>query len=77
MLRIPLKRNKPESWPERRAKISKKWMVPFVWLEQQSEWAAYFLSHWTFLEVLEYLSSFWMSHPRDYIISASVFSVRQ
>lgn len=58
MLRIPLKRNKPEPWPERRRKIPKKWMVPFVWLEQQSEWAAYVLSHWTFLEVLEYLSSF-------------------
>lgn len=33
-------------------------MLPFVAFEYPFEWCAYFLSHWSFLETLEYLSSF-------------------
>src|SRR3974377_36883 len=47
-----------ESWGERRAQVSPGWMKPFWWMEYQIEWCAYLLSNWTFLEVLEYLSSF-------------------
>jgi hypothetical protein len=33
-------------------------MIPFRAFEWLSEWVAYVLSHWSFLEVLEYLGSF-------------------
>lgn len=57
-MRIHLTRRRPESWAERRARVSARWMKPFWWMEYQMEWCAYLLSNWTFLEVLEYLSSF-------------------
>jgi hypothetical protein len=50
-------REKPESWAERKARISARWAKPFWWMEYQMDWCAYLLSNWTFLEVLEYLSS--------------------
>ena len=56
-MRVQVKREKPESWPERRAGLEKAWVVPFVWIEYKLEWVAYALNRWTFLEVLEYLSS--------------------
>jgi uncharacterized protein YjbI with pentapeptide repeats len=33
-------------------------MIPFLAFEWMSDWAAFFLSNWSFLEVLEYLGSF-------------------
>jgi hypothetical protein len=57
-MRVHLMREKPDSWPERRARLGKTWAVPFVWVEHKMEWVAYALNRWTFLEVLEYLSSF-------------------
>jgi len=56
-MRVHLMREKPETWPERRARLKKKWAVPFVWVELKMEWVAYGLNRWTFLEVLEYLGS--------------------
>src|SRR3974377_1321594 len=56
-MRGHLTRKRPESWVGRRAQVSPWWMKPFWWLEYQLEWCAYLLSNWTFLEVLEYLSS--------------------
>ncbi|HEX7157745.1 MAG TPA: pentapeptide repeat-containing protein [Edaphobacter sp.] len=35
-----------------------RWMVPLIACEWTSQWAAYLLSNWSFLEVLEYLGSF-------------------
>lgn len=35
-----------------------KWAVPFVALEWSFDWLAYLLSHWSFLEVLDYLGTF-------------------
>lgn len=35
-----------------------KWTAPFIALEWICEWAAYVLSNWSFLEVLEYLGTF-------------------
>ena len=48
---------RPEPWAARRRRITQSWMLPFVKLERGWEWLAYFLSHWKFLEVLEYMSS--------------------
>jgi len=48
---------RPEPWASRRKRVEHSWMLPFVKLERGWEWLAYFLSHWKFLEVLEYMSS--------------------
>jgi hypothetical protein len=48
---------RPEPWSVRRRRVAQSWMVPFVRFERGWEWLAYFLSHWKFLEVLEYMSS--------------------
>lgn len=57
-MRVQVSREKPESWEERRARLKRAWAALFWWMEYEMEWAAYLLSKWTFLEVLEYLSSF-------------------
>jgi hypothetical protein len=57
-MRMHLRRKRPESWEERRGRVTMAWAVPFWWIEYQTEWMAYLLSNWTFLEVLEYLSRF-------------------
>jgi hypothetical protein len=48
---------RPEPWASRRKRVEHSWVLPFVKLERGWEWLAYFLSHWKFLEVLEYMSS--------------------
>jgi hypothetical protein len=57
-MRMQMRRERPGAWKERRAKVRRGWSVPFVRLEYGMEWLAYFLSNWSFLEVLEYLGSF-------------------
>jgi len=56
-MRVHVKRDRPESWPERRGRLKRTWAVPFVWAEHKMQWVAYVLNRWTFLEVLEYLGS--------------------
>lgn len=51
-------RNRPPTWLTRRQSVRQGWWLPFVALEWVWEWAAFALSNWAFLEVLEYLSSF-------------------
>jgi Pentapeptide repeats (8 copies) len=53
--RVP---RRPEKWATLVAKLKHRWMIPFRAFEWLSEWVAYALSHWSFLEVLEYLGSF-------------------
>jgi hypothetical protein len=53
-----VRRERPEGWGERRAKVRHRWAVPFVWVEHKMDWVAYGLSNWAFLEALEYLGSF-------------------
>src|SRR5215469_339458 len=48
-------RERPLSWSAHRRKISHLWTLPFHGLEWGLQWVAYYLSRWTFLEVLEYL----------------------
>jgi hypothetical protein len=51
-------RVRPAAWRERRKKISRGWVVPFVALEWVWEWTAWGLSNWKFIEVLEYMETF-------------------
>src|SRR5580692_3291258 len=48
---------RPKPWPDRKADVRRRWALPFVFVEWTFDWAAFFLSNWKFLEVLEYLSS--------------------
>jgi Pentapeptide repeats (8 copies) len=49
---------RPEKFATVVAGLKHRWMVPFRAFEWFWEWVAYALSHWSFLEVLEYLGSF-------------------
>ena len=51
-------RIRPATWRTRRQSVRRPWWLPFVAIEWTWEWAAFALSNWAFLEVLEYLSSF-------------------
>lgn len=57
-MRVYVRRERPESWGERRRKMRHGWVLPFAGLEYGMDWLAYLLSNWSFLEVLEYLGSF-------------------
>jgi hypothetical protein len=51
-------RTRPMPWIVRRQRAPAGWLVPLVALEWVWEWAAFALSNWAFLEVLEYLGTF-------------------
>lgn len=53
-----MSRTRPLPWKGRRQKVSHNWLVPLVALDWVWEWAAFALSNWAFLEVLEYLGTF-------------------
>src|ERR1700719_4212414 len=57
-MRVRLHRKRPEPWNVRRQELKRGWTVPLWAFEWFCEWIAYVLSNWSFLEVLEYLSSF-------------------
>src|SRR6266446_4717424 len=57
-MRVQLHRKRPEPWNVRRQELKRGWTVPLWAFEWFCEWIAYVLSNWSFLEVLEYLSSF-------------------
>jgi Pentapeptide repeats (8 copies) len=52
------KRKRPLPWREQRARSPHAAFVPLLAFDWGWEWVAYVLSHWNFLEVLEYLGSF-------------------
>jgi hypothetical protein len=56
-MRLFSPRERPDSWHDQKASTIHKWALPFAGLEWCMAWAAYFLSNWKFLEVLEYMSS--------------------
>jgi hypothetical protein len=56
ILRSP--RNRPSPWSARQQRLQARWLAPLIWLEWLWEWAAFGLSNWAFLEVLEYLGTF-------------------
>ena len=51
-------RTRPSPWSVRRQASRAAWLAPLVWLEWVWEWAAFALSNWAFLEMLEYLGTF-------------------
>ncbi len=51
-------RTRPSPWKVRKQALRARWLVPLVCLEWLWEWAAFGLSNWAFLEVLEYLGTF-------------------
>lgn len=51
-------RKRPEPWRQQRAAAANVGMVVLLAIEYPFDWLAYVLSHWSFLEVLEYLGSF-------------------
>ena len=51
-------RKRPASWHDRSSSVKPRWVIPFLAFEWMSEWIAFALSNWSFLEVLEYLGSF-------------------
>ena len=51
-------RTRPLPWSMRRQSLRGRWLAPLVWIEWLWEWAAFRLSNWAFLEVLEYLGTF-------------------
>src|SRR5467141_4400522 len=57
-MQIRLHRKRPVPWSLRRQTIRHAWAVPLWAFEWFTEWVAYVLSNWSFLEVLEYLGSF-------------------
>ncbi len=57
-MRVRLHRKRPEPWSIRRQQLKSGWTVPLWAFEWFWEWVAYVLSNWSFLEALEYLSSF-------------------
>jgi len=54
---LRVKHDRPEPWQSYVAG-KRGWVVPFLAVEWVFEWLAYGLSHWSFLDVLEYLGSF-------------------
>src|ERR1700739_4477636 len=51
-------RSRPAPWHVREQRTAHRWLIPFIALDWIFEWAAFALSNWSFLEVLEYLGSF-------------------
>lgn len=51
------RRTRPAPWRQR-IETAPRWSRPFIAIEWISEWGAFLLSNWVFLEVLEYLGSF-------------------
>src|SRR6266436_4364651 len=57
-MQVHIRRERPGSWAECRSKLRHGWLMPFVLVEYGLDWVVYALSHWRFLELLEYLGSF-------------------
>jgi hypothetical protein len=51
-------RERPASWDSLTSRIQRRWLIPFIAFEWIWDWVAYLLSHWSFLEVLDYLGRF-------------------
>ena len=57
-MRVRIHRKRPDPWAIRKQTITRAWTKPFWAFEWFCEYAAFLLNNWSFLEVLEYLSSF-------------------
>jgi Pentapeptide repeats (8 copies) len=57
-MRVRIRRKRPDPWAIRKQTITHAWTKPFWAFEWFCEYTAFLLNNWSFLEVLEYLSSF-------------------
>jgi Pentapeptide repeats (8 copies) len=57
-MRVRIRRKRPDPWAIRKQAITRAWTKPFWAFEWFCEYTAFLLNNWSFLEVLEYLSSF-------------------
>src|SRR6185437_17074058 len=51
-------RARPCSWASLSNRVTRRWLIPFIAFEWIWDWAAFLLSRWSFLEVLDYLGRF-------------------
>ncbi len=51
-------RKRPLNWSNLRSSKRQQWTMPFTAFEWTSQWLAFWLSNWSFIEVLEYMGSF-------------------
>lgn len=56
-MRVYSPRPRPEPWAAQKKRIARSWTVPFFYVDWILEWAAFRLSNWKFLEILEYMGS--------------------
>ena len=68
---------RPHSWALVRTHINNRWIVPFIAFEWTWQWVAYFLSRWSFLQVLDYLGSFSVLVAVMFYFSASGDRIKQ
>lgn len=52
------RRQRPQPWREQKSRLKHWWLVPILAIEWPSQWIAFLLGNWAFLEILEYLGSF-------------------
>ncbi len=51
-------RPRPKNWADFHREVRQRWLLPFLFVEWITSWAAYFLSRTSILEFLEYCGSF-------------------
>jgi uncharacterized protein YjbI with pentapeptide repeats len=51
-------RKRPVNWDSLTSRVKRRWLIPFIAFEWIWDWVAFFLSNWSFLEVLDYLGRF-------------------
>lgn len=54
----PRHRSKPRNWVDFHRSVVHRWLLPFLFIDWITAWAAYFLSKTSILEFLEYCGSF-------------------
>jgi Pentapeptide repeats (8 copies) len=57
-MRLDLRTKRPMPWAHSKKSIKHAWTTPFMAVEWLCEWIAYFLSNWTFLQILDYIRGF-------------------
>jgi hypothetical protein len=57
-MRLHLRTKRPIPWSQSKKSIKHAWTIPFMAVEWLCEWIAYFLSNWTFLQILDYVRGF-------------------
>lgn len=70
-------RNPPEKWHEFKARAKHPWLVPLYYATWLVDWAAFFMSVWPLVELLEYLGSFSILFAAIFYFAGSSNRVKQ